>query len=449
MTALDVAVVGAGPAGLAAGWALAAAGARVTLYERRAEPGGRMRTDELDGARVDAGVQLLGSYYGETFRLAAEAGARDLLVRSPGRDALWRGGRAHPLTYGSVASMAASGALPAGLKLGLATRYLPFLTRNIAEQEVNEPARGASGGADRESIAEWGHREIGSDFVELLAYPTLASYYGAIPEETSARFYHALARAAVDLSVHAARGGMGELARAIARAIEARGGRLVTERDVEAVTVGRDDVGLRFRAGDEARHAAVVLAVPAAEAARIGGLNEPALAWLAGVRTRPTATLALRLDRPTPGNWFGLSFPRTAPPGDRLVAVCALERKAADLVPAGGGLLVLFPAPAFAPRIVEAEAAAVADLLLPALERALPGIGSRVTRARVYRFPEGAVQFYPGYLEHLERFDEAWLPERLALAGDYLVAPTVEGAVRSGLRAAARLLRGSALRDGA
>ena len=117
----DVAVVGAGPAGLAAGWALAAGGARVTLYERRGAPGGTLRTDELDGARVDAGVQLLGSYYRETFRIAAEAGASGLLVRSPGRDALWRGGRAHGLTYGSVTSMAASGALPAGLKLRLAT----------------------------------------------------------------------------------------------------------------------------------------------------------------------------------------------------------------------------------------------------------------------------------------------------------------------------------------
>jgi predicted NAD/FAD-dependent oxidoreductase len=38
-------------------------------------------------------------------------------------------------------------------------------------------------------------------------------------------------------------------------------------------------------------------------------------------------------------------------------------------------------------------------------------------------------------------FDEAWLPPGLALAGDYLVAPTAEGAVISGQRAATRLLK--------
>ena len=438
--AFDVAVVGAGPAGLAAGWALAVGGARVTLYERRRAPGGAMRTDELDGARVDAGVQLLGSYYRETFRLAGETGASGLLVRSPGRDALWRGGRAHGLTYGSVASMAASGALPAGLKLRLATRYLPFLTRQ-STLDVNDPARTAVGLDDRESIADWGRRELGEDFVELLAYSTLATYYTALPEETAAPFYHALARAGVDISVHAVRGGVGALAEAIAKAIEARGGKLVSPQQVEFVVAGGEGVELRFEDGGAARHDAVVLAVPAAEAMRIGGLPDKARDWLAGVRTRPTATLALRLDRPAPGDWFGLSFPRTAPPGDRLVAVCALERKTPGLVPEGGGLLVLYPAPSLAPRVAEMEAEAVVDLLLPALEQALPGIGARVTRARVYRFPYGSVQFYPGYLEHLRRFDEAWLPERLALAGDYLVSPTVEGAVRSGLAAAARLLR--------
>lgn len=438
--ALDVAVVGAGPAGLAAGWALAAGGARVTLYERRGAPGGRLRSDELDGAHVDVAVQLLGSYYRETFRLAAEAGASALLVRSPGRDALWRGGRAHGLTYGSVASMAASGALPAGLKLRLATRYLPFLTRH-AELDVNEPARSTAGLDGQESIAAWGRRELGADFVELLAYTTLAAYYAAVPEETSAPFYHALARAGLDLSVHAVEGGVAALAQAIARAIEARGGTLVTGRQVDLAAAEDDGVELQFAGGGAARHDAAVLAVPAAEAARVGRLGGDAVAWLAGVRTRPTATLALRLDRPAPGTWFGLSFPRTAPPGDRLVAACALERKAPGLVPEGGGVLVLYPAPAFAPRVIEAEAGAVADLLLPALEQALPGIGARVTRARVYRFPEGGVQFYPGYLEHLRRFDESWLPARLALAGDYLVSPTVEGAVRSGLSAAARLLR--------
>src|SRR5699024_4258353 len=115
--AVSVGVVGAGPAGLAAASRLAAAGVTVNVYDAQPEPGGRMRTAELNGVRLDPAVQLLGSYYTETWRLAEWAGAASLRVRAPGRDALWRGGQAHPVSYGSVLSMAASKALSTGLKV--------------------------------------------------------------------------------------------------------------------------------------------------------------------------------------------------------------------------------------------------------------------------------------------------------------------------------------------
>ncbi|MGH7448719.1 MAG: FAD-dependent oxidoreductase, partial [Longimicrobiales bacterium] len=63
-----------------------------------------------------------------------------------------------------------------------------------------------------------------------------------------------------------------------------------------------------------------------------------------------------------------------------------------------------------------------------------------VTSAHVFRYDHGYTIFPPGYLGHIARFDDAWLPARVALAGDYLIAPTVEGAVRSGERAARRVL---------
>lgn len=436
---LDAAVVGAGPAGLAAAWTLAAAGVRVTLYERRPAVGGRMRTDALDGARADVAAQLLASHYEETFRLAREAGAAELLVRAPGRDALWRGGRVHPLEYGSVVSLAASSALPAGLKLRLATRYLPFLKRFAGVLDPNEPARAVEAGLDRESIAEWGRRELGEDFVELLVYPQLAAYYGCTPEETSAGFYHALARAGTDLTLYAVRGGMGELARALVRAIEGRGSRLLLGVEVKHVRSAADGVELLWDEGS-ARHDAVVVALPAAEARRVVAPGGMAGEWLAGVRSTTALSLALLVDGSLPVDYFGLSFPRGEPPGEHVAALCLEERKAAALGAEERSTIIVFPAPAVAPFLAAAAPEQVLDQLLPAVEAALPGVGQRVIRAKVYRFPEGGALFYPGYLEHLRRFAHTWLPPMLALAGDYLVAPTIEGAVRSGRQAAARLL---------
>lgn len=437
----SVGVVGAGPAGLAAALTLAFEGVPVHLYDVRPEPGGRMRTSTLEGVRLDVGVQLLGSYYTETFALAARAGVDGLLVRAPGRDALWREGTAHGVAYGSVPSMAASRALPAALKLKLGTRYLAFLTRHATALDPNDLTSAAAAGLDRESIAEWGRREMGGDFVELLVYPQLAAYYGMLPEETSAGFYHALARAGLAVSVYAVHGGMGELARALAQALEGRGGRIRTGIEVRAVRPVSQGVDVEWDDG-AARHAAVIVATPSDTARAIlapGGLDERADSWLAAVRRAPAASLGLVVEGRIPAEFFGLSFPRDVTAGERVAALCVQGRKGAALDTESRSGLVILPAPGEADRAASAPPRETLERLLPAVRLALPTVVDRVIRARVYRHPSGSTIFYPGYLEHLRNFDPDTLPARIALAGDYLVAPTVEGAVRSGLHAARRV----------
>jgi monoamine oxidase len=57
----DVAVVGAGFAGLTAAFRLRSYGAQVTLYEARDTAGGRVRTDVVDGRVLEIGAELIGS----------------------------------------------------------------------------------------------------------------------------------------------------------------------------------------------------------------------------------------------------------------------------------------------------------------------------------------------------------------------------------------------------
>lgn len=431
-----IGVVGAGPAGLAAAWSLSAAGRAVTVYEARAEVGGRLRTEELAGTGADVAVQLVSEGYGRLLEMARDLGAADLLVPAPGRDALWRGDRAHTLRYGSMAGMAASRALPTSLKLRLGLRYAPFLKGHAAALDLNEPARAAGAGLDGESIADWGRRELGDEFVELLAYPLLAAYYGVTPEETSAGFFHALARVGMGVNVLGVRGGVRALAERLAGGLRSRGVVIRTGRSVGRMLGGSDAVYLEGAA--DAEHDAVVLAVPPAEAARL----LPELAWLDEVRTRTGAALALAVAGEVRTGWFGLSIPRSEVPTARLAAVCVQAEKETGVTRPGRGAVVLVPTPGEGVQWASLEPRAVLDRALPHLDRVLPGVRERIVEARLVRLPAGGFVPYPGYLTRLASFPEDALPDRVALAGDYLVAPTVEGAVRSGMAAAGRVSRG-------
>ncbi len=433
-----IAVVGGGPAGLTAAFRLQRAGAAVHVFESQPWVGGRTRTDTVDGYRIDPAAQLFGSMYTALLQVLREAGAGSLLVETPGRDAIWRGRRAHEVVYGSTARMLTTSAVPLTLKLRLGAKYLPFLTQHAERLDMHALERAAP--LDRESIATWGERELGRDFVNYLVFPLLAAGYGDTPEQTSAALYHMMARYGMGASLYALRGGAGGFCEAVANRLREAGAAARTSTHVERVTVGAGGVEVEGEGWTETFNGAVV-ATPAPAARTLlrgeaGGAGEA----LGKVRYRPHVALALLLDRPAGVDYFGLSFP----PGEAEAAAvaCVAENKDHTLVPARRGIVVVFPSPHLTPRLLEASAQAVAEALLPDLTRALPHLPHSIVRAKVYRWAEGVTVFYPGYLEHLRRFRanrDGDAP--LVLAGDYLYAPTVEGAVVSGMAAAERLLR--------
>lgn len=89
----DVVVVGAGLAGLAAARTLVDAGREVVMLEASDGVGGRVRTDVVDGFRLDRGFQVLLTAYPELAR-QFDVGALDLRRFDPG-SLVWTGDRLH------------------------------------------------------------------------------------------------------------------------------------------------------------------------------------------------------------------------------------------------------------------------------------------------------------------------------------------------------------------
>jgi phytoene dehydrogenase-like protein len=89
----DVAVIGAGLAGLYCALRLESTGLDVALLEAADAPGGRVRTDVVEGFRLDRGFQVLLTAYPEA-RSALDYEALDLKKIKPGA-LVWHAGRFH------------------------------------------------------------------------------------------------------------------------------------------------------------------------------------------------------------------------------------------------------------------------------------------------------------------------------------------------------------------
>lgn len=148
---IDVVIVGAGLAGLAAAVHLHAAGRTVTVVEASDGIGGRVRTDIVDGFKLDRGFQVLLTAYPEVDTIL-DASALELGAFEPGALVRWRG-RLHPLTDPfrrplSLPRTAVSTVLPLADKLRVAalrrrvTKANPVELLRAPEQSTVEHLRG-------------------------------------------------------------------------------------------------------------------------------------------------------------------------------------------------------------------------------------------------------------------------------------------------------------------
>lgn len=259
-----VIIVGAGLAGLACALALHKAGRRVLVLEASDAPGGRVRTDKVEGFLLDRGFQVLLTAYPEARRVLDYDGLR-LRAFYPG--ALVRyGGRFHKLADpwrrprdAAAALVAQTGSVADKLRVA-ALRHR--VSRGTVEALFSRPER-----TTMEALRADGFSDA---VIQRFFRPFLGGVLLDPDLRASSRMFEFVFRMFAQGDAALPAEGMGAIAGQLAAALPA--GSVRTGARVVAV----DDTGVRLATGERVEGACVVVATEGPEAARLaGGVTDP------------------------------------------------------------------------------------------------------------------------------------------------------------------------------
>lgn len=418
---LDVAVIGAGIAGLSAAHELARSGRQVRVFEAADHVGGRMATRHVSGFIVDTGAEQISTRgYPHTWELLRRLGL-DAVPKIGRRLGVWRDGRVRPGL-----------AHPLGLLTGAGLSVRARLDFARAARGRFDTARPELSRTGRATVAEFCapyHRDV----LEYLCQPVVSGFFGWQPERSAAAPFLALLGAiGPSTAWRAYDRGMDVVARALAERLD-----VTTSFPVREVLAGPGYARITG-GGGELRARSVVLAVPAPVARQVY-VNPPEheRPFLEACTFTPMVKAHLMLDHRPESDVYLLAVPRSESTSVSVVLFDHLKHP--DRAPAGRGLVTVIANPAVAPALLDAPDDEVVTALAAEAERFVPGLRAAVTGSVVHRFRHGLPEATPRALA-LRREFASRLGGVVDYAGDWVtLSPYSEAAVRSGGRAAARV----------
>jgi oxygen-dependent protoporphyrinogen oxidase len=410
MDIVDIAVVGGGISGLAAGYELQRRGIFVRVLEATDGPGGVIRTDRFNGWIIDGGPDSMLVQKPAAVGLCRELGIADRLVSTltPRRAYVLRDGRLHPIPEGSF--------LGFPVRAGALVRSSLFSLRGKLRMAFEALIPGVDSDED-ESIASFVRRRFGEEAVDYLAEPLLAGIHAGDVDRLSIR---ALFPRLVDAErqsgsvIRAFRalrmtpspqgafvslpGGLGELVDALTAAIAP--GTIGTSTRVtdlqHAGTFALDTTAGQLRAK------AVILAVPAYAAGGIlRGIHTRLAALCEEVPYASTATVAFgyrrdQIDHPMQGSGFVVPRVERHP----LLAATWVTSKWPHRAPDNDVLLRAFLGGGRDPHRLERTDEELIETAREALADIMPTRGDPLF-SRLYRWTRQSPQYEVGHLKRI------------------------------------------------
>jgi oxygen-dependent protoporphyrinogen oxidase len=431
-------VVGAGIAGLTAGFRLKEAGFSVTVLEAEEHVGGRMATIERDGFLLDTAAAILPTTYRQMVKLIADAGLSGETVPTSDLVGIVRDGTTYRIRGGhAIADAVTTRLLSLREKLPL-TKLLTDLVR--AGDRLDWYDLGRAADLDRETARQYADRRLSSEILEWIIDPALGALFVASPERLSVVDLLFAVRNILGGSFFNSPTGVGFLPRGLARHLDVEISARCTSVEEQAggVTVTWERAG----ESEHVEEAAVcVIALSGHQMLAVYPQLDPVRREVVeDIEYSTCVDVHLGLSAPPDEPAMMIQVPRREHPD--LCVVVLDHNRAPGRAPAGKGLLTSYWHTAWGDEQWDRADADIVDAALPAIGRILPGVAGAVEFTHVSRWRPAVVMSRPGTYRDLARFTAATDPSaRVQLCGDYLSASTTNASLCSGERAAARIIQ--------
>jgi oxygen-dependent protoporphyrinogen oxidase len=343
----NVVIIGAGIAGLAAGYQLKKGGCDSIILEARSFVGGRMSSEECEGFIIDKGAYTFPDAHRNLLSFIQALGFRDHLLPTSGTTSTFSGGREYKIKIGSPMDFLKYKLLSGRNKRDMIKLFLYAQSLGKA-LDIGQPTS-KTFDLERQSAAEYLRESFDEEILEKIAYPIFSEVFLGVPEQNSKLAFLATIKN-------------------------------LTEGLYE-IHVGGENPRSYLAAG-------VISAVPLPLVINIvDGLSEDLADGFRSVRYAPSIVTALAVDREYPTTSMVNNLLRK---DDRVLATVIFDHhKSPQRIPQGKSLVTAILCEPASRVLLAAPDARITEAVLEDVGKLYPGFADRLIFSRVYRWPHG------------------------------------------------------------
>lgn len=434
-----IAIIGAGISGLAAGYRLHQAGIPALILEKENQPGGRTRSDTVGDFVIDRGAYTLPESHKTTLRIIKELGLEKDLREISAEASLFHRGKAHAVQIGSPGDFLKFKLLSLKNKKDL-IRILLYAASLGKALNINEPTP-KTFELEQESASDYLLREYDRSLLETIAYPIFCERFLGTPEHNSKAAFLETVKILTKSKIFSLRGGMGSLARELAKILNIRYGTTVRQVRPSGNGQGPYQVEIGGAEPQILSFDQIIFALPLPVVLRLfEAFPDPLQKSLREIRYAPSLVYVLGLDRTGPPATFINSTLRDE--FQTISTVIFDSRKNADRHPEGKNLITVILGEEASRRLLPAPEDVVAAEVQKELINLIPGLTGSILFSKLYRWEHAAVQLRPGTLDRQQKIRQA-LKEAypdLTFIGDGLHHSSIEVQMKVGFQAAAEIM---------